>query len=73
MTVDDCIKEYETLGDRIFGRGRWFSVRGPLPATRDKYSEDRFKDVIDDVVERRLPGPRVLKEAFASPRHMCRT
>jgi hypothetical protein len=73
MTVDDCIKEYETLGDKIFGESRWFSIRGPMPALREKYNGEKFAEVVRSVVKRRLPGSEDLQEPFASDSLMCRT
>jgi hypothetical protein len=74
MTVDDCIKEYETLGDKIFGESRWFSIRGPLPALREKYNCDKFKKVVQEVVKRRKANSAgVQEEPFASDPLMCST
>ena len=46
MTVDDCIKEYETLGHKIFGQPRKSSLFGIL---KPKYSGRAFKELIEDV------------------------
>ena len=49
MTVHDCIKEYEILGDKIFGHPRpcsWFGILWP------KYSSGRLRKVINDVTAR---------------------
>ncbi|KAI9797782.1 MAG: hypothetical protein M1833_005284 [Piccolia ochrophora] len=55
MNIDDCIKEYEMLGDRIFGHTRWFHLRSPLWYPRDKYSHETMRNVIEAVVNRRVP------------------
>lgn len=56
MSIDDCISEYETLGDRVFGRPRWFHIRSPMFYARDKYSTEALEDVLKDVVSRRVLG-----------------
>ncbi len=48
MTVDDCIKEYETLGNDIFGHRR-LSLQGVL---RPKYSSRALETLIDEVSKR---------------------
>ena len=46
MTVDDCIKEYKTLGKKIFGQPRRMA-KGGFPWHR--FSATVLKDVIRDV------------------------
>ena len=49
MTVHDCIKEYEILGDKIFGHPRpcsWFGILWP------KYSSGSLKRVINEATAR---------------------
>ena len=49
MTVHDCIKEYEILGDKIFGHPRpcsWFGILRP------KYSSGTLKRVINEATAR---------------------
>ncbi len=49
MTVHDCVKEYEILGDRIFGHPRpcsWFGILWP------KYSSECLKKVINEAAGR---------------------
>ena len=75
MNIDDCINDYETLGARVFGRSRWFSVRMcPFFWFRDKYDHKVLEKVIQDVVRERAP-----KEAgflggqnFAFDENRCR-
>ncbi len=55
MNIDDCIDEYETLGENIFARPRWFHIRSPLFWIRDKYRAKDLESVLEDVVSRRLP------------------
>ena len=47
MTVDECIREYETLGDVVFGHSR-VSLNGLL---RPKYSSRSFEELIQSVGE----------------------
>ena len=56
MNIDDCIGEYETLGEKVFGRPRSFHIRSPLFWIRDKYSAKILEGVLEDVVSRRVPG-----------------
>ncbi len=49
MTVDDCIKEYKTLGERIFGHPRPMTIGG-LPWNR--FSAKVLENVIRDVTSR---------------------
>ena len=56
MNIDDCIRDYETLGAKVFGRRRWFSIRfTPLFWIRDKYNHKILQDVVRDVVRARVP------------------
>ena len=49
MTVDDCIKEYKTLGAKVFGNPRRFS-KGAI--IRHKYSSKNFEEVVRDLSSR---------------------
>jgi hypothetical protein len=54
MNVPDCIQEYETFGDRIFGRPRFFNIlKLPGMVGRSKYDANKLKDVFKDVTRRR--------------------
>ena len=56
MNIDDCISDYETLGAKVFGRSRWFSIRmSPFFWIRDKYDHKILQDVVRDVVRKRVP------------------
>ena len=55
MTVEDCITEYEELGDKVFGRSRWCHFRSPLWLPRVKYDHNVLKQVVKDVVDERVP------------------
>ena len=44
MSVDDCIKEYLVIGNRIFGRTR-------IPVLQ-LYREDDFEEVVREVVKK---------------------
>ena len=56
MNIDDCISEYETLGEKVFAHPRWFHIRSPLFYIRDKYSAKVLESVLEDVVSRRVAG-----------------
>ena len=75
MSVDEAIEEYEHLAGYIFGHPRLFSIRGPIPFPRDKYSSKRVVDVIQDVVLSRLCGrdASIGQDLFASHGRMCKT
>ena len=55
MNIDDCICEYETLGEKVFAHSRWFHLRSPLCWPRDKYDHKVLESVLQDVVGRRVP------------------
>jgi len=74
MTIDDCIDEYANMGERIFGNPRTFSLRGPIPWTREKYDEKKLEAVIKDVVKRRHWNvDRVEDSMYPSTPDRCRT
>lgn len=52
MSVDACIREYENVGDQIFGHPRLLSIRGPIPFPRNKHSGKSIQEAIDKVVKR---------------------
>ncbi|KAF1930023.1 FabD/lysophospholipase-like protein [Didymella exigua CBS 183.55] len=48
MTVEDCLDEYKTMSDRIFGKPRWISQRNmgmPWPKYSSRSMEKAFQDV----------------------------
>ncbi|KAL8826143.1 MAG: hypothetical protein Q9191_003981 [Dirinaria sp. TL-2023a] len=57
MNIDDCIRDYETLGKKVFGQSRWFHLRQPPPFffPRDKYNHRVLQEVVQDVVRQRIP------------------
>ncbi|KAL9619199.1 MAG: hypothetical protein Q9160_006134 [Pyrenula sp. 1 TL-2023] len=73
LSVDDAIKEYEIMGEIVFGHGRIFSIRGPIPFPRDKYSGKRFVEVVKHVVNTRLPKQAYGDHLFISHERMCKT
>ena len=74
MNIDDCIREYETLGATVFGHSRYCHLRSPLFIPRDKYSEKILEQTIIDVVNKyassasKFPGGR----NFAFDENRCR-
>jgi hypothetical protein len=73
MSVDEAIEEYERLAGFIFGHPRIFSIRGPIPFPRDKYSSKRVVEVVQHVVLSRLCGTSMGQDLFASHERMCKT
>ena len=73
MNIDDCIEEYETLGGEIFGHPRIASIRGPIPAFRDKYDGAQLKRVVEKVVSRRLDNTPGEVAYFSSHQSICKT
>lgn len=75
MSVDDCMREYETLSETIFGHPRRASVRGPIFWPRDKYDGDRIQKAVEDVISRRMSQAERKAGAgnFNSPPGLCRT
>lgn len=74
MNIDDCIGEYERLGEKIFARPRWFHIRSPLFYIRSKYNAKALQDVLEDVVSRRVPGGTDFPggKNFAHDENRCR-
>ena len=75
MSIDDCIRDYETFGAKVFGRSRWFSIRlSPFFWIRGKYNEKHLEDAVRSVVQKRVakvaafPGGK----NFASDENRCR-
>ena len=55
MSVEDCLKEYETLGDVVFSHPRWGHIRAPPWIPREKYSHKKLKQVVKHVVDENVP------------------
>ena len=74
MNIDDCIGEYETLGEKIFARPRLFHIRSPLFRIRSKYNAKVLETVLEDVVSRRVPGGADFPggKNFACDENRCR-
>ena len=75
MSVPDCINEYKTLGEEVFGRPRVFSTLRFGLGNRTKYKAARLEKVFKDVTVRRNeyladPDPNI---RFPSGRGMCKT
>ncbi|KAJ8110963.1 hypothetical protein OPT61_g6330 [Boeremia exigua] len=60
MTVADCLEEYETMGQKIFGKPRWLSQRYIGVINRPKYDARAMEDAFKDVTKRRdtISDPR---------------
>jgi hypothetical protein len=65
MTVKDCLEEYRTLGDRVFGNPRKVHKMKPIPdfVGRDKFDAQDLKDVFQDFTYRRAEK----RDKFAGP------
>lgn len=56
MTVGQCLREYEHLGEKVFGSPHYFHVRSfPFVLWRPKYSSKPLEEVIKRVVEKHDP------------------
>lgn len=75
LGVDECIEEYENLGQEVFGHPRLFSIRGRLLSLQEKYDEKRLQRVVNDLVLRRLSDAQLNMGAsnFSSASSLCRT
>lgn len=75
MSIDEALEQYEVLGGYIFGRPRIFSIRGPIPFPRDKYSDKRFVKVVRKVVENCQSRKKTHGDDhyFNSHERMCKT
>jgi hypothetical protein len=75
MGIDQCLEEYENFGGQIFGHPRWFSMRGPLPAFREKYDGERLRHAVEAVVENRSSPQQKSVGAgyFGAAKDLCKT
>jgi hypothetical protein len=74
MSIDDCIDEYAQMGDRIFGKPRLFSMRGPIPWAQEKYDYRKLEAAIKDVISRRDRKPDQFSDSmYPSIPERCRT
>lgn len=76
MNIDDCIRDYEVFGDKIFGHSRWFHLRTwHFFWPRDKYDSRVLEKVVKDVVDRRVPFVASFPGGrnFSSDENRCRT
>lgn len=72
MSVDESLKGYADLAEKVFGNPRWFSYRfSPFFWFCAKYSGNRLRDVVKEVVEEHLCEGEGY--AFAMNKDMCRT
>ena len=75
MNIDDCVSDYEKLGDKVFGRSRWFHLRSPFWFPRDKYNHHNLEHAVKEVVAQKIP--KIAKfpggQNFAFDENRCRT
>lgn len=51
MSIDDYMRNYETLGAKVFGKSRWFSFRfSPFYWPREIYDHRVLQSVVEAVV-----------------------
>ena len=74
MNIDDCIKNYEHLGSRVFGNSRWFHLRSIFWFPREKYNHEVLEEVVQGVVDDHVPkiGTFPGGETFAFDENRCR-
>lgn len=70
MTVDDCIKEYETLGEEVFGNPRPPSMKGLL---WHKFDSKVLRRVIEEVTNRRAEINFNGQVTYPCPKNRCQT
>lgn len=70
MTVDDCIEEYKTLGEKIFGHPRPLASKSAIPW--HKFSAKKFEEVIQDVTTRHSERDE-FTVSYPSHEDLCRT
>lgn len=70
MSVDDCMKEYETLGQEVFGNPRPPSMKGLL---WHKFDSKILRRVIEDVTSRQAEIQPNGQVTYPCPRNRCQT
>ena len=76
MTVPDCIQEYRNLGQKVFGKPRFFTTINFGVGKMYKYKAARLENVFKDVTKRRNEQPDgdyFGKITFPSKRGLCTT
>ena len=76
MTVPDCLFEYRTLAQEIFGKPRMFHTLRFGLGLRPKFVAARLEKVFKDVTKRRSEQPgrsETGKILFPSGRGLCAT
>ena len=76
MTIPDCIFEYQTLAQEVFGKPRLISTLRFGLGVRAKYKAERLEKVLKDVSNRRNEQPEPgenPKIIFAHGRRLCAT
>ena len=76
MTIPDCIFEYRTLAQEVFGKPRLISTLRFGLGVRAKYKAERLEKVFKDVSIKRNEQPKpgeISKITFAYGRGLCST
>ena len=72
MTVPDCIREYETFGESIFGKPRHITALNFGIGGRSKYDANKLERVFKDVTRRRGEQLDEVKDPkFGSKTNTC--
>lgn len=76
MSVDDCLAEYETLAEQVFGNPRRVHHAGKLGilVRKNKYATTSLENAIKDVMRRRGEVAHDHDDAmqFRTPKGLCR-
>ncbi|KAL8942731.1 MAG: hypothetical protein Q9216_001479 [Gyalolechia sp. 2 TL-2023] len=70
MTVDDCIAEYKTLGQKIFGHPRPLAFGAIL---WHKFDHRVLEHVLQDAIQRHSEDSEEFESEFPSDEDLCRT
>ena len=76
MTVPDCIHEYRSLGQKVFGKPRFLIAKNFGVGNRHKYKAARLVKVFKEVTKRRnekSDGEVYGKPLFPSREGLCTT
>ena len=75
MSVPECIKEYRTLGQKVFGKPRHLTTLNFGIISREKFDAEKLREVFEDVTVRRSEREDVSHQRMKFPikRGVCRT
>jgi hypothetical protein len=75
MTVADCIHEYETLAEDVFGKPRFFTTLRFAFGNRTKYKAEKLQRVFERVTAERdeRANDSQRRSKFPYRRDLCKT